>query len=110
MKLYTGQTKINSVRFIELEGGIFRALVNCDVLFMTRTVRDKLMRSPVKYIDAEMIEITFHFSEREWIENAIMDRLRGGEWPELVYYGDGKDYAWTKMAIEKGRPFLRHSR
>lgn len=106
LSIYPGQTRLNSVRFISLEGDLCRALVNVDVLFISRGYRDKLMSRKDRFYDIDRVEITLLSSERQYIMDAIERRLKGESWPDLLYFGDDKDYAWTKKAIQKWRPLV----
>jgi len=112
VKLYPGHTKINSVRFIDLEKDLCRALINVDRIFLSPEYAGRLM-SRKEYHDVERIEITFHSSEREVVDKLIMDRLNGIDWSGLVFFGEDMDYAWTEKAIRIGRPAnckITHSR
>ena len=103
--LTRGATRINSVRFVELESNLIRACVNTDYLLISKKALNTLMASEARS-DIERIEITFTESERAEIEKAISDRGDGAGWPaSFVFFGEERDYAWTAKAIKSGRPY-----
>lgn len=102
--IYPSKSGVNSISFIDIGGGLSRLLVNCDPFKRKRAIK----RSGG--FDIQRIEITFDNSERSAIEKAVSAVLDGSSWPTswptLVYFGEDRDYAWTKLAMERGRHLL----
>ncbi len=105
--LSKGETRINSIRFVELEGCLRRACVNTDWMMLSKKSVNTVEKMEARS-DIERIEITFLESERAEIDAAIETRLSGGAWPAslLVFFGAELDYAWTVKAIKSGKPYI----